>query len=215
MRRILLTCAVAVAATAQISKVAVDNDQVKALQVDVQAHQKTRLHEHKVNRVMIYLQPGRQTIDFEGGRKTVLTWKAGEAKWSPAAGMHIAEIVSDHPVTIVELELKKPGKAGVKADGPMDPVNVDPKHYHVEFENQQVRVLRVRIPPHVTTPMHTHSLNRVVTYISDQDMEVTTNGKAERVRHKAGDVSWGEPTTHIEQNLSDQPFEVVVTELKN
>ena len=29
-----------------------------------------------------------------------------------------------------------------------DPVKVDPKHYKVEFENSQVRVLRIKYDPH-------------------------------------------------------------------
>jgi hypothetical protein len=31
---------------------------------------------------------------------------------------------------------------------PQDPVHVDPKHYTVELENDQVRVVRVRYGPH-------------------------------------------------------------------
>ena len=66
---------------------AIDNDQVKVLVVNRQPHKKTRLHEHKVNRVMIYLQPGKQNFEYpETKKKSVLTWKAGEAKWSPAGG---------------------------------------------------------------------------------------------------------------------------------
>ena len=61
---------------------------------------------------MIYLQPGKQTIDYQDGKKAVLSWVAGEAKWSPASGMHIAEITSDQLVTIVEVELKNAGSIG-------------------------------------------------------------------------------------------------------
>ena len=108
----------------QTARTVVENDQVKVLSVDVAPHQKTRLHDHKVNRVMIYLQAGMQKIDYENGKKNVLNWKAGEAKWSPASGMHIAEITSDQPVTIVEVELKNAGtsvKAGSQA--------LDPRRY--------------------------------------------------------------------------------------
>ena len=66
---------------AQTARTVVENDQVKVLSVDVAPHQKTRLHDHKVNRVMIYLQPGMQKIDYQDGKKTVLNWKAGDAKW--------------------------------------------------------------------------------------------------------------------------------------
>ena len=193
-----------------------DNDQVKVLKVTQDPHVKTRLHQHTINRVMIYLQAGRQTFEPQGGTKVMMDWKPGEAKWSPAGGMHTAEITSDKPVTIVEVELKKPGSSAKAPSSPLDPVKLDPKSYKVELENDQVRVLRVKIGPHKTVPLHEHMLNRVVVYITDQNFRVTTpDGKAEAVQHKAGDVSWGGPTKHKEENLSDKPFEVVVVELKS
>ncbi|HZT28931.1 MAG TPA: hypothetical protein VFA33_03540 [Bryobacteraceae bacterium] len=202
-------------AAAQTSQTVIDNDQVRVLKVVVQPHQKTRLHQHTVNRVMVYLQAGRQTLNYQGGKAVDLAWKRGEAKWSPASGMHTAEITSDQPVTIVEIELKKPGAAAHRSS-PLDPVKVDPQHYRVEFENSQVRVLRVKIPGHASTPMHEHTLNRVVTYLADQDFRVTpAGGTAEHATHHAGDVSWGGPAKHKEENLAATPFEVLVVELKS
>lgn len=193
----------------------IDNDQVKVLNVIVQPHEKTRLHQHKVNRVMIYLQAGTQNFDYPGGKHSVLTFRAGDIKWSPADGMHVAEVVSSQPVNIIEVELKKPG-AGKVAPSSMDPVKVDAKDYKVQFENDQVRVLRVKIPPHAASPMHQHTLNRVVVYLTDQNFRITTaDGKVETSTHKAGEVSWGGPAKHTEQNLSDKPFEVAVVELKD
>ena len=37
-----------------------------------------------------------------------------------------------------------------------DPVRVDPKHYKVEVENDQVRVLRIKYGPHEKSVMHGH-----------------------------------------------------------
>ena len=214
-RSITLCLTFAACAAAQTGGAVIDNEQVKVLKVTTQPHQKTRLHQHTVNRVMIYLQAGRQNIDYQEGKKVVLDWKAGEAKWSPSSGMHIAEITSDKPVTLVEVELKKPGTAAKAGTSALDPVKIDPRHYRVEFENDQVRVLRVRIGPKEAAPMHEHALNRVVTYLTDQNFRVTTaDGKVEQVEHKAGEVSWGGPAKHKEENLSDKPFEVVVVELK-
>lgn len=215
--RLLLLSALAFASSqvgrAQSSRTLLDNGDVKVLSVDVKAHEKTRLHEHKVNRVMIYLQPGRQDFEFQDGHKTSLTWKAGEPKWSPAAGMHIAEITSPNPITIVEIELKKAG-AGKTATGEGDPVQLDKKHYKVEFENDQVRVVRVHLGPHEATPEHTHRLNRVVTHLTDQDFVVTTNGKADAMKHAKGEINWSGPGTHTEKNNSDKPWEAIMTELK-
>jgi quercetin dioxygenase-like cupin family protein len=192
----------------------IDNDQVRVLDVIVQPGEKTRLHEHKINRVMIYLDEGSQHFEYQGKGPSDLKWKAGQALWSPAAGMHVAEITSSKPVRIIEVELKKP-KGGLQASGPLDPVKIDPKHYHVEFENDQVRVVRVKIGPGETVPKHEHKLNRVAVYLTDQDFRVTNaDGKVETPHHKAGEVGFSGPTTHSELNQGKKPFEIVVIELK-
>ena len=83
------------------------------------------------------------------------------------------------PCASLKSSLKKP-TGGQQASGPLDPVKVDPKHYRVEFENDQVRVVRVKIGPGETAPKHEHKLNRVVVYLSDQDFRVTNaDGKVE------------------------------------
>jgi hypothetical protein len=76
-------------------------------------------------------------------------------------------------------------------------------------------VFRVKIGAHESTPLHEHAVNRVVTYITDQTFRITSSdGKVDMPVHKAGDVSWGTPVQHTEENLSDKPFEAVVTEFK-
>ncbi len=200
---------------AQDPRVPIDNGKVKIIKVTQGPHLKTKLHKHDMNRVMIYLQPGRQAFDYQGAKQTMVTWRAGEALWSPAGGMHIAEIVSDQPVTIVELELKNQGVKEKVKGAAADPLKVDPKHYRVEMENDQVRVIRVKIGPRESVPMHEHSLDRVVVYLTDQEFRITgADGKAVEVKHKAGDVGFSAPATHKEENLSDKPFEIVVVELK-
>src|SRR5262245_60319653 len=105
MKHLAASLLSAVALFAQNS-VPIENDKVKVVKVTQTPHVKTRPHKHDMNRVMIYVQPGKQTFDYQGAKpNTAITWKAGEALWSPAAGMHVAEIVSDGPVTIFELEL--------------------------------------------------------------------------------------------------------------
>lgn len=214
MIRLSMVFLCGLAAFAQ-NNVVVDNEHVRVLKVTSQPHRKTRLHEHKMNRVMIYLNPGRQVTEFQDGRKVNLQWKAGEALWSPAGGMHTAETVSDAPVTIVEIELKNKGTSAKAGGAALDPVRVDPKRYHVEFENDQVRVVRVKLGPKQSIPMHEHTLFRVSTNLTAQHFQVTgADGKAVHVEHVPGDASWGVPSKHKEENLSDQPFEAVMVELK-
>jgi phage host-nuclease inhibitor protein Gam len=211
-----LLLATAAGLSAQAPPAPIENDQVRVVRALDQPHHKGQPHEHKMNRVMIYLNAGRQEITPVGGKTQVLEFKAGDVKWSPASGMHVSEIVSDQPVNIVELEVKKPAGAAGKVDVALDPVKVDRKDYKVEFENSQVRVVRVKIPAHGKVPMHEHTLNRVVTYLTDQNASMTTaDGKTETAQHKAGEVSWGGPVKHREENLRDGPSEAVVVEFKN
>jgi quercetin dioxygenase-like cupin family protein len=195
---------------------AIDNDQAHVLTATDQPHTKGKLHEHKLNRVMVYLQSGRQEFIQENGKKVTLDFKAGDVKWSPANGMHTSEIVSDHAVNIVEVEVKKPGDPTKTPWVPLDPVKVDPKVYKLEFENSQVRVIRVKMPAGQKVPMHEHALNRVVIYLTDQNGSMTTaDGQTTVAQHHAGEFSWGGPTKHVEQNNQDHVFEAIVVDLKN
>src|SRR2546427_1935002 len=95
-----------------------------------------------------------------------------------------------------------------------DPVKVDPKHNKVEFENDQVRVLRTHVTPKESIPMHEHPAN-VVVWLTDARNKVTlANGKTEERRSKAGSVGYRAAENHAVENLSDKDYEVIIVELK-
>ncbi len=95
-----------------------------------------------------------------------------------------------------------------------DAVKVDSKHYTVEFENDQVRVLRIRYGPHEKSVMHSHPAG-VVIMVTDMNTRFTlADGKTEERQGKAGQVLPAEAVTHLPENLSDQPFEAILVELK-
>lgn len=197
-------------------KVLLENDQVRVIEVVDQPHTKSATHEHKYNRVMIYLQPGAQEINNDKTGQSLLKWRAGDVKWSPASGAHTSEVKSNAPVTMIEVEVKKEGDPVKKVTTPIDPLKVAPNTYRLEFENSQVRVVRVKFPPKGGAPLHEHQLNRVVVYLTDQKARITPEGGTPEVaQHKAGEASWGGPAKHKEENLNDTPFEALVVELKN
>ena len=99
-------CALAVEPSATLF----ENGDVKVSRALEKPHVKGSFHEHKVNRVMVYLQDGSQRFEYQDGRQPrVFDWKAGQVVWSPSEGMHSPEVVSDSPFNIIEMELKKPG----------------------------------------------------------------------------------------------------------
>jgi len=95
-----------------------------------------------------------------------------------------------------------------------DPVKVDSKHYTVEFENSEVRVLRIKYGPHEKSVMHGHP-NAVAIFITDINGKFTfPNGSTQDVNSKAGETRWTPAGLHLPENTSDQPFEVILVELK-
>jgi len=95
-----------------------------------------------------------------------------------------------------------------------DPVKADPSHYKVEFENAQVRVLRVHHDPHDRSPMHEHPAGVVVWLTDGHERLTLPDGKTQESRSKSGQVGWTAGTRHAVENLSDNPFEVILVELK-
>jgi quercetin dioxygenase-like cupin family protein len=95
-----------------------------------------------------------------------------------------------------------------------DPVKVDPKHYKVEFENEQVRVLRITYGPHEKSVMHSHPPG-VAIFLTDIHAKFTfPDGKSEVRDSKAGQTQWSAAETHLPENPGDKPFEVILVELK-
>jgi hypothetical protein len=191
-----------------------ENDQVKVTRAMEKHGVQGKFHQHDMDRVMVYLQSARQQFEYQDGRKTeVFDWKAGQVEWNPPTGMHLP-LALDRDFNIVEIELKNSGTSKAIA-GNLDPLKVAPQYYKLEFENPQVRVLRVTVPPHASVPMHAHSTNRVTVFLTDQNFQTKdASGKTQTVEHKAGDAAWGTPMEHAEQNLSSQPFEAVTIEIK-
>ena len=95
-----------------------------------------------------------------------------------------------------------------------DPVTVDSKHYTIEFENDQVRVLRIRYGPHEKSVMHGH-LASLAVFLADTRGQFTfPDGKTEEFTTKMGQTMFTPAAEHLPENLSDQPFELVLVELK-
>jgi len=201
----------------QSSETFVDDDRVLVVKVTVPVEHSTGMHEHQINRVMLYLQEGGQKIIYADGREVVQKWSAGEPLWSAATGQrHRVELIADQPQTIVKVELKQPGPANPPELGPLDPLQVDPVHYRVVFENDQVRVVHVEIGSGEAAPMHEHLRARAVAYLTDAHFEATLeDGSTTVSRQKAGDVVWSDSVTrHREVNRGTNVFKGVVVELK-
>ena len=95
-----------------------------------------------------------------------------------------------------------------------DATKVDPKHYKVLSENDQVRILKVHYDAHEKSVMHSHPAG-VAVFLTDSKGQFTfPDGKTEQMSGKAGDARYTPAVTHLPENTGDKPFEVIVIELK-
>jgi quercetin dioxygenase-like cupin family protein len=94
-----------------------------------------------------------------------------------------------------------------------DPVKVDAKHTKVEYENDQVRILRFHLGPHESSPMHSHP-DRFFVFLNDGHTRVTENGKVEERHAKRGDTATRPASSHAVENLADTDYETIIVEFK-
>lgn len=82
------------------------------------------------------------------------------------------------------------------------------------LENDRVRVLRVVLSRHERASVDWQP-EFVTVYLTDSHEKITAaNGKVNEVRKKSGNTSYSATAARIAENLSDQPLEFVVIELK-
>jgi hypothetical protein len=95
-----------------------------------------------------------------------------------------------------------------------DPVKVAPKQYSVLLENDRVRVLKGCLKPGERIPMHSHPA-RVIYELADHASRFTfPDAPAVVSRSSAGEVKWGNPVTHSEENIGTTEGCALIIELK-
>ena len=95
-----------------------------------------------------------------------------------------------------------------------DAVMADPGHYSVSFENELVRVLRVRYGQGEKSVMHTHPANCTI-FLTDQHFNFEVpDGTGGEVLTPGGIVGCGDANLHLPKNIGGDA-ELVIVEFKN
>jgi quercetin dioxygenase-like cupin family protein len=97
--------------------------------------------------------------------------------------------------------------------GGQDAVRVNPKIVSVEYENDSIRVLRVRFAAHDRLEMHSHPSLIVVALTPNSRRIFQPDGTKKDAQASVGDVAWREPGVHAVENLGDA-FESIEIEFK-
>ena len=95
-----------------------------------------------------------------------------------------------------------------------DAVKVDPNHYSVVSENNEVRILKIHYGPHEKSVMHSHP-DSVVVFLTDGKVQFTDkDGKKTDADFKPGQSQFTPAQVHLPENTGDQAMEGILVELK-
>jgi hypothetical protein len=96
-----------------------------------------------------------------------------------------------------------------------DAVSADPRHYSVSFENELVRLLRVKYGPGEKSVMHTHPASCAV-FLTDQTFNFTLpDGTTEPASVQAGQLGCGDANVHMPENIEPTEAEFIMIEFKD
>jgi len=192
-------------------KVVFENDRVRVLRFTEPPHSKLAMHSHPAY-VAVGFTNDDSRYTFPDGKTSEERTKAGEVTYSKPV-THASEELAGATSEAIMVELKDTG-AGTPANVTLDPIKLDPNHYKVVIDNDQVRVLRVHYGPHEKSVMHEHPAS-VAVYLTDGHTKFTlADGTSQNVDGKAEDATWADAGKHLPENVGDQPFEAIVIELK-
>ncbi|MCU1337229.1 MAG: hypothetical protein JWO19_2810 [Bryobacterales bacterium] len=200
-------------------KLEVENQWVRAIRERMGPHETMPMHQHPApGSVIVFLTDRHNRLTSQDGASQELRNRAGDLMWS-LPSTHRSENLNAAPFEAVQIEPRRPSGAPRRRAPPetLDATVVDPQHYHVEFENEYVRVIRVSIGPHEKLVMHKHpDIAAVLVHLTDQNMRLTlADGTIRDSRYAAKQVRWVDPgVAHQDENLSDTPLKFIRIELK-
>jgi quercetin dioxygenase-like cupin family protein len=195
-----------------------ENQWVRVIRERMGPNEKMPMHQHPgPGSVIVFLTDRHNRLTSPDGARQELRNRAGDLMWS-AASTHRSENLTGAQFEAVQIEPRRAGAAlPPAAKDKLDAVAIDPQHYHVEFENEYVRVIRVSIGPHEKLRMHTHpDSGAVLVHLTNQNMQLTlADGTVRPSRYAAKQVRWVDPgIAHQDENLSDAPLQFIRIELK-
>jgi hypothetical protein len=161
-----------------------------------------------------FFDPGTNKITYQNGRSAPKCFGLA-CLWNNAMSTHVAEIVAAGPVNIAHIELKSRPMVPTVTYPAHDPLKVDPAHYKVEIDNNQVRVLRLRLKQGEKTALHEEVFERLLVPLSAARLKIVdSGGKAKTVTYKRAELQWLQPGAEADENLAGQPYEALIVEFK-
>ena len=202
-----------IAASPKTHKIELENTWVRVLRIKLGPHEKTPMHAHAIDHVVVYLTDLHTRVSRADGRQMDVTRRAQQVEYlKPTTQPYAEENLSDQPLESILVELK-PG-APKSPPIALDVVKLDPAHHPVPLENERVRVLRTILEPHLKSPMHEHP-HYVVVYLTElhTTMKMADGREVDNPR-RPGEVAWRDALKHETENIGEKTAVEIQIELK-
>jgi quercetin dioxygenase-like cupin family protein len=193
-------------------KVEEENEHFRIVRITYGPGEESVMHSHP-DHVAVFLTDLQAEFEGPDGTTEPVSAAAGTHLFIPA-GSHHPRSTAEQPFEGVAIELKAASAAAAADEAGGDPVEVDAEHYSVEFENDQVRVLRIVYGPGEESTMHYHREHAAVALNAQTwDLELA-DGSTQEIHLEAGGALLAPAGDHLPRNAGDESAEVVVVELK-
>jgi quercetin dioxygenase-like cupin family protein len=200
----------AVAADPTRYSVMYENDIAQMIRVKYPAGARSVMHSHPAGCAIFYKDATLKTTSSTGEVRTH-AYRQGDVSCGDGYSHTLENVGRETEFVQVHLKNRRTfdhvqtGRslvypARIKAP---DPIDADPAHYFVQFENDVVRLARIKVPGGAKTPMHAHLAYCIVEI---RDMETGV---------KAGDSSCGNAMAHESPNNAKSVNEAITIEFKN
>jgi hypothetical protein len=95
-----------------------------------------------------------------------------------------------------------------------DPLQLDPQHYHLDFENEHVRAIRLTLKADEVVPMH-DDVDALVVCLQECHLRFTTPSKrVQDIHMESGETRWLYGDRRSARNLNTNPMEMLFIEVK-
>jgi quercetin dioxygenase-like cupin family protein len=188
-----------------------ENDRVRIVRITYGPGEESVMHYHP-EAVGVYLTDAHVEMVLPDGETLDVQSQAGQHNFYPA-GQHLPKNVGEQPLELVLIELKSGATGPAIPDG-QDSTVVDPDHYTVAFENDQVRCLRISYGPGEESAMHYHP-DSVAVFLTDHFVQMTMpDGSTSEAKAAAGDAMFAPAGQHLPKSLSGDPLDLILVEFK-
>ena len=188
-----------------------ENEHLRVLRSSGSGRAHTPMHSHPEN-VVVYLTDADVRVVGPDGVAKDSHRQRGDAIWN-GGQKHERINLSDKPYELIQVELKTTGMRSPPL-GALDPIKVTPSRYRMLVENDRVRVLRAFIGPRAKAGLHQHPPFVAIALTDSLQRLTSESGETRDSKRKAGSVAFNPALKHQEENLTDQPIELVLVELK-